>query len=64
MIFKCKTERRSLKDFNVYQNLGDLFKNLRDANISPKEVLKNQINFKSDLGKIKKKIRNQDQKIK
>ena len=61
MIFKCKTERRSPKDFNVYQNLRDLFKNLRDGNISPKEVLKNQINFKSDLGKIKKKIRNQDQ---
>ena len=64
MIFKCKTERRSPKDFNVYQNLKDLFKSLRDGNISPKEVLKNQINFKSDLGKIKKKIRNQDQKIK
>ena len=28
---------------------------LRDGNINPKEVLKNQINFKSDLGEIKKK---------
>ena len=29
---------------------------LRDGNINPKEVLKNQINFKSDLGEIKKKM--------
>ena len=28
--------------------------NLRGTNIKPKEVLKNQINFKSDLGEMKK----------
>ena len=31
----------------------DLFINLRDGNINPKEVLKIRINFKSDLGEIK-----------
>ena len=54
MIYKYKTEGISPKDFNNYQNLIDLFINLRDSNINPKEVLKNQINFKSDLGQIKK----------
>ena len=49
-IYKDKTERISLKDFSNYQNLIVL----RDGNINPKEVLKNQINFKSDLGEIKK----------
>ena len=43
----------SLKDFSNYQNLIDLFKDLRDGNINPKEVVKNQINFKSDVGEIK-----------
>ena len=51
MIYKYKTEGRSSKYFNVYQNPIDLFKKLRDGSISAKEVLKNQINFKSDLGK-------------
>ena len=31
----------------------ELFKDLRDGNINPKEVLKDEINFKSDLGEIK-----------
>ena len=56
MIYKYKTERMSPKDFINYQNLIDLFKNLRDGNINPKEALKNQTNFKSDLGEIKKEI--------
>ena len=55
MIYKCKIERRSPKDFSVSQNLIQLFKDLGDGNINPKEVLKNQINFKSDLGEIKKR---------
>ena len=37
-----------------YQNPIDLFIYLRDGKINPKEVLRNQINFKSDLGEIKK----------
>ena len=55
LIYKYKTEGRSPKDFSVYQNPIDLFKNLRDGNINPKELSKNQINFKSDLGEIKKR---------
>ena len=31
-----------------------MFKNLRDGNGNPREVLKDQINFKSDLGEIRK----------
>ena len=53
MIYKYITEGMSLKDFSNYQNLIDLFKDLRDGNINPKEVVKNQINFKSDVGEIK-----------
>ena len=55
MIYKCKTEERSLKDFSVYQNPIDLFKIFKNGNKSPKEVIKNQINFKPDLGEIRKR---------
>ena len=58
MIYKYKTQGRSPKDFENFQNLIDLFRNLRDYNINPKEVFKNQIDFKSDLGEIKKEIQN------
>ena len=51
---KYKTEGISPKDFRNYQNLIDLFKDLRDGNINPRERLKYQINFKSDLGETKK----------
>ena len=52
MIYKYKTEGMSPKYFGNYQNPIDLFKNLRDGNTNPKEVLQNQIN--SDLLEIKK----------
>ena len=54
MVYKYKNERISPEDFRNYQNLIELFKDLRDGNINPNEVLKDQINFKSDLIKIKK----------
>ena len=54
MVYKYKNERTSPEDFRNYQNLIELFKDLRDGNINPNEVLKDQINFKSDLIKIKK----------
>ena len=57
MIYKFKTEGRSLRDFNGYQNLIELFENSRDSNVNPKnpkEVLKNQMNFKSGLSKPRK----------
>ena len=55
MIYKYKNEGISPKDFRSYQDPLKLFKDLRDGNINPKEVLKDQISFKSGLGKIKKK---------
>ena len=58
LIYKYKNEEISLKDIRNYQNLKELFKDLRDGNINPKEVLKDQINFKSVLGEIKKEIKN------
>ena len=65
LIYNYKNERISLKDFRNCQNLIELFKDLRDGNINPNEVLKGQINFKSDLSEIKKKeIQYQNQKIK
>ena len=53
LIYKYKTEWRSPEDFSNYENLIDLFKNLRDGNVNPREELKNQINFKPDLAEIK-----------
>ena len=38
-IYKYKTEGRSPKDFNNYQNPIDLFINLRDGNVNPRRVL-------------------------
>ena len=54
MIYEYKTKGISQKDFSNYQNLIYLFINLRDGNINPKKLLKNQNNFKSNLDKIKK----------
>ena len=54
MIYKYKTGGRSRKDFESYQNLRELFKTLRDSNVNQREFLKDKINFKSDLGKIRK----------
>ena len=54
MIYKCKTENISPKDFSNYQKLVDLFINVTDGNINPNEGLKSQMNFKSDLGETKK----------
>ena len=45
-IYKYKTEGISPKDFRNYQNPIELFKDLRDGNINPKKVLKEQIYFK------------------
>ena len=54
MIYKYITEGKILEDFRNYQNSIKLFENLKDGNVNPIEVLKNEINFKSDLGKIKR----------
>ena len=54
LIYKYKTESVTPKDFSNYQNMVDLFINLRDVHINLMEVVKNQNNFKWDLGEIKK----------
>ena len=54
LIYKFKIEGRILKGFSNYQNPIHLFINLRDDNVNPRKVLKNQNDFKSDLGEIKK----------
>ena len=54
MIYKYKTEGKNLKDFRSYQNPIELFKSLKGGCVNPGELLKNQINFKSDLGRIRK----------
>ena len=46
--------RRSPKAFRNYQNPIDFFQNTRDGNYNPRAVLKNQNNFNSDIGKIRK----------
>ena len=53
MIFQYETEGRSPKDFRNYHYPIELFKDLRDSNINPKEVLKDQIKIKTNLGEIK-----------
>ena len=64
LIYKYKSERISPKDFRNYEDPIKLFKDLRDGNINPKEVLKDKIIFKSDIRVKKKEIQNQNQKIK
>ena len=54
LICKYKTEKISSREFRDYQNPIKLSKDLTNGNINPKEVLKDQTNFESDLGKIKK----------
>ena len=46
LTYKYKIEGISPKDIRNYQNPIELFKDLRDGNINPKEVLKDQINLK------------------
>ena len=64
MIDKYKNQGRSPKEFIDYQNMIDLFISFRDVNGNLQEVRKNQLEFKSDLGKIRKEIQNQNQKTK
>ena len=52
MTYNYKIEGKCPKDFNDYQNPIDLFIHLRDGNVKPREVLKNQVDFKSGLGEI------------
>ena len=40
IIYKYKTKWESPKDFRNYENLIELFKNLRDSNVNPREKSK------------------------
>ena len=59
LIFNClKCSKNHKKHFNKeliknYQMPFKLFEDLKDGNINPKEVLKNQARFKSDVSEIK-----------
>ena len=61
MIYKYKTEGRTLKDFNGYQTLINLFTKLGDGNVNTTEVLKNNIDCKPDLGEINLKAKSEEQ---
>ena len=54
LIYNYKTEGKISTDFSDYQNPIDIFINLSDGNVNPREVLKNQIDFKSNIDEIKK----------
>ena len=56
LIYKYKIQGRGPKDFGNFQNPIDLFRNLRDCNVNPKDVFKTRIDFKSDIEEIKKEI--------
>ena len=43
LIYNHKTEGKSSKDFTRYQNPIDIFLNLSDGNVNPREVLKNWV---------------------
>ena len=53
LIYNYKTEGKSPKDFSDYQNLIDLFINLRNGNVNPREVLKTKMTLNQILAKQK-----------
>ena len=53
LVYTLKTDGNESIDFENYQMPLKLFEHLRDGNINPKEVLKNQARFKSDLSEVK-----------
>ena len=53
LVYKFKTGVNEPKDFTNYQIPWKLSEDLREGDINPKEVLKNQARFKLDLSEIK-----------
>ena len=53
LVYIFKTDKNEAKDFGNYQMPLKLSEDLRDGNINPKELLKNQGRFKSNLNEIK-----------
>ena len=54
LVYVQSTAKNNLKDFGKYQMPMKLFEDLRDGQIDPKEVFKNQARLKSDLSGIKR----------
>ena len=55
-----KLKEQFQKILVIIKNPIDLFINLRNGNGNPRKLLKNQIEIKSDLGKIKNQNQNQN----
>ena len=53
LVYILKTGGNEPKDFGNYQMPFKLFEDLRDGYINPKEVLKTQVRFQSDLSEVK-----------
>ena len=53
LVYKFSGSENNPIGFTNYQLPWKLFEDLRDGDINPKEVLKNQARFKSDLSAIK-----------
>ena len=53
LVYVFKTEGNIPKDFRNYWVPLKLFGDLRDGNVNPKEALKKQARFKSDLSEIR-----------
>ena len=58
-----KNEEISSKYFRNYKHPVDLFENLRDGNINPKEELKVKLTLNQIYLKYKKEIKNQNRMI-
>ena len=61
-INQFRTEKKIPKAFSDYRMPIELFEDLRDGNVDPKEVLKNQVKFKSDISEIKAGSNNSEDK--
>ena len=49
-IISTKLKEKVQKILEIIKIWYSYLKNLKDGNVNPREVLKHQINFKSDLG--------------
>ena len=52
LVYEFKTGGNNPKEFRNYWAPLKLFNDLRDGNVNPKDILKNQVRFKSDLSDI------------
>ena len=62
LFYEFKTDGKIPKDLRDYRMPLELFENLRDGDLNPKEVLKNQVKFKLKLNETKIEVINQKTK--